>query len=81
MKNKRYVHPLQIQDLNLTPSMFTRDALTDNSHTTLIKTSTRFERVTSDGACFVPGAWMSGLNLTSNSGIRNKPHVKPKITK
>jgi len=53
----------------------------DNSYTTLIKTSTRFIRVTSDGACFVPGAWMSGLNLTSNSEITKKPHVKSKITK
>lgn len=59
----------------LTPFIFTKDALTDNSQTTLIKTSTSFIRVTSDGACFVPGAWMSGLNLTSNSEIRKKPHV------
>ena len=62
-----------------TPFIFTKDASTDNSQTTLIKTSTSFIRVTSDGACFVPGAWMSGLNLTSNSEIRKKPHVRQKL--
>ena len=62
-----------------TPFIFTKDASTDNSQATLIKTSTSFIRVTSDGACFVPGAWMSGLNLTSNSEIRKKPHVSQKL--